>query len=140
MSGGYSTPSQRLRDSRSRPIGGARPWLALAAAAQHLADSSRTTRAVRRRTWVGKVAMRHCRSRWVAVVQGFAVVGFRRRRHPVQPLVDGRKAVSRPIKLAIVAMAAWLVASAVLMPLGFAARRVHRQPLGDILAWAGLLQ
>ncbi|MEI4908067.1 hypothetical protein Q8G40_28700, partial [Klebsiella pneumoniae] len=34
---------------------------------------------------------------------------------------------------------AWLIASTVLMPLGFAVRRVHRQPLADILAWAGLL-
>jgi predicted MPP superfamily phosphohydrolase len=40
---------------------------------------------------------------------------------------------------AIAALGVWLVASAVLMPLGFAARRIHRQPLADVLAWAGLL-
>jgi hypothetical protein len=40
---------------------------------------------------------------------------------------------------AVVALGVWLLASAVLMPLGFAARRVHRQPLADLLAWSGLL-
>jgi predicted MPP superfamily phosphohydrolase len=40
---------------------------------------------------------------------------------------------------AVVALGVWLAASAMLMPAGFAARRMHRQPLADILAWAGLL-
>jgi uncharacterized protein len=34
---------------------------------------------------------------------------------------------------------AWLLASWLLMPLAFLARRVRRQPLSDRLAWAGLL-
>ena len=41
--------------------------------------------------------------------------------------------------ISVAALSAWLIASTVLMPLGFAARRVHRQPLADLLAWAGLL-
>jgi uncharacterized protein len=40
---------------------------------------------------------------------------------------------------AIVALSVWLTASAALVPLGFTVRRMHRQPLGDILAWSGLL-
>jgi uncharacterized protein len=40
---------------------------------------------------------------------------------------------------AVVALSSWLVASAVLVPLGFAVRRMHRLPLADILAWSGLL-
>jgi uncharacterized protein len=39
----------------------------------------------------------------------------------------------------IAALALWLVASAMLMPLGFAARRIQRHPLADVIAWAGLL-
>ena len=39
----------------------------------------------------------------------------------------------------VAALGTWLVASAILMPLGFSARRVHRQPLADLLAWTGLL-
>jgi len=34
---------------------------------------------------------------------------------------------------------AWLLVSAVVMPLGFAARRVRRQPLSDRIAWVGLV-
>ncbi|HEY1328735.1 MAG TPA: metallophosphoesterase [Casimicrobiaceae bacterium] len=34
---------------------------------------------------------------------------------------------------------AWLVVSAAVMPLGFAARRIRRQPLSDRLAWTGLV-
>jgi len=34
---------------------------------------------------------------------------------------------------------AWLVAAAVLAPVGMFARRINRQPLADRLAWAGLL-
>ncbi len=41
--------------------------------------------------------------------------------------------------ISVAALSAWLIASTVLMPLGFAARRVRRQPLADLLAWAGLL-
>ncbi len=41
--------------------------------------------------------------------------------------------------LALAALAATLVASALLMPLGFLARRIARGPLADALAWAGLL-
>ncbi len=37
------------------------------------------------------------------------------------------------------ALLAGLVASAALMPMGFVARRVARQPLADVLSWAGLL-
>jgi hypothetical protein len=39
--------------------------------------------------------------------------------------------------VSVAALSAWLIASTVLMPLGFAARRVRRQPLADLLAWAG---
>ena len=41
--------------------------------------------------------------------------------------------------LALGLLATMLVASALLMPLGFFARRVSRRPLADVLAWAGLL-
>src|SRR5690349_1125852 len=34
---------------------------------------------------------------------------------------------------------AWLVVSAAVMPLAFAARRVRRQPLSDRIAWIGLV-
>jgi predicted MPP superfamily phosphohydrolase len=40
---------------------------------------------------------------------------------------------------AMVALGVWLAASAALMPAGFAARRIHRPPLANILAWTGLL-
>jgi hypothetical protein len=40
---------------------------------------------------------------------------------------------------AFVATLAWLVVSAAVMPLGFAARRIRRQPLSDRLAWIGLV-
>jgi uncharacterized protein len=42
-------------------------------------------------------------------------------------------------RVATVALSLWLAASAVLVPVGFAARRMRRQPWADILAWAGLL-
>ena len=41
--------------------------------------------------------------------------------------------------LALAVLATVLVASALLMPLGFLARRIARRPLADALAWAGLL-
>jgi uncharacterized protein len=41
--------------------------------------------------------------------------------------------------IATVALSLWLAASAVLVPVGFAARRMRRQPWADILAWSGLL-
>jgi predicted MPP superfamily phosphohydrolase len=40
---------------------------------------------------------------------------------------------------AITTMIVWLATSAALMPLGFLAHRIKRQPLSDLLAWAGLL-
>jgi len=33
----------------------------------------------------------------------------------------------------------WLAASVCLVPVGFLARRIRRQPLSDVLSWAGLL-
>jgi uncharacterized protein len=40
---------------------------------------------------------------------------------------------------ATVLLGAWLALSAVLLPAGFGARRIRRQPLADVVAWAGLL-
>lgn len=40
---------------------------------------------------------------------------------------------------ATVALGVWLAASVVLLPAGFGARWIRRQPLADVLAWAGLL-
>ena len=42
-----------------------------------------------------------------------------------------------PVAFAL--LASMLLASALLMPLGLLARRISRQPLADVLAWAGLL-
>src|SRR5258706_8083593 len=40
---------------------------------------------------------------------------------------------------ATVALGTWLALSVVLLPAGFGARRIRRQPLADVVAWAGLL-
>src|SRR5436190_24076321 len=40
---------------------------------------------------------------------------------------------------AVVVLGTWLAISVVLLPAGFRARRIHRQPLADIVAWAGLV-
>ena len=40
---------------------------------------------------------------------------------------------------AMLALGVWLLLSLLLIPLGFAARRVQRQPLSDVLAWSGLV-
>ncbi len=68
------------------------------------------------------------------MVQWFAFIAL------LHGYVAWRLLPSLPFGLpAIVALSSWLAASAVLVPLGFTARRMHRQPLADILAWSGLL-